>query len=154
MRIVPLTLAEANQLVSRLHRHHKPVVGHRFSLGCERDGHLVGAVIVGHPVSRHATLRETCEVTRLVTDGTRNACSMLYQAAARVCREMGFRRIQTFILASEPGTSLKAAGWTCEGEAGGGQWVKTEIRQLRLGQTHGNRTDQPTEKKMRWSRTL
>jgi hypothetical protein len=40
---VPLTLKQANTLVDRLHRHHKPVVGHRFSIGAEVDGNLVGA---------------------------------------------------------------------------------------------------------------
>lgn len=111
MNIKPLTLSQANDLVSRLHRHHKPVVGHRFSLGLETDAGLCGAVIVGRPVARSLPQYEVAEVTRLVTDGTKNACSALYAAAARVCKEMGFRYIQTYILADEPGTSLKAAGW-------------------------------------------
>jgi hypothetical protein len=148
-------LAQANALVGRWHRHHKPVRGHRFSLGCE-DGErgLVGAVIVGRPVARMSDAYATAEVTRLVTDGTKNACSMLYQAAARVAKEMGFTRIQTFILATEPGTSLKASGWICEGTVDHGQWNHTSLKQLILGQTHGNRTDQPTEAKQRWARTL
>ena len=33
LRIVPLELSEANALVKELHRHHFPVVGHRFSIG-------------------------------------------------------------------------------------------------------------------------
>lgn len=154
VRIVPLTLAQANALVARWHRHHKRVVGHRFSLGCEADGVLVGAVIVGRPVARMTDKDFTCEVTRLVTDGTKNACSMLYQAAARTAREMGFERIQTFILESEPGVSLKASGWKCEGRVDHGQWIHSGQKQLLLGQTHGNRTDQPTEAKTRWARQL
>lgn len=87
--IVPLTLKQANDLVLTLHRHHKPVVGHRFSLGVkDEEGTLVGAVIVGRPVSRELAQYEVAEVTRLVTNGAFNACSALYAAAARVSKEM------------------------------------------------------------------
>lgn len=66
-------------------------------------------------------VNQTCiaEVSRLATDGTRNACSILYAAAARACDAMGFDSIQTYTLPEEGGASLRAAGWTCEGEAGG-----------------------------------
>lgn len=115
LRVVPVELDEANALVTALHRHHQPAVGHRFSIGCvTADGTLVGAAIVGRPVARLAgTPRAVLEVVRLVTDGTPNACSMLYAAAARAGKALGFERIQTYVLASEPGTSLKASGWTC-----------------------------------------
>src|SRR5215469_6564108 len=122
MRVVPLTLAQADMVVARLHRHHKPAVGHRFSIGAEVDGQIVAAAIVGRPVARMVDQYRVAEVTRLVTDGTRNACSILYAAAARAAQAMGFERIQTYILETEPGTSLKASGWVNEGEAGGGDW--------------------------------
>lgn len=159
LRVVPLTLAEANCLVARWHRHHKPVVGHRFSLGVEADGKLVGAAIVSRPVARMTDQYRIAEVTRLVTDGTRNACSILYAAAARVAKEMGFDRIQTFILATEPGTSLCAAGWTQEIESGGGQWDQTALKQYTLdayaeGKALANRIDQPTEAKTRWAKVF
>ena len=64
----------------------------------------------------------TAEVSRLCTDGTKNVCSFLYGAAARAAFALGFRRIGTYILASEPGTSLAAAGWRNLGERGGGSW--------------------------------
>ena len=148
LRIVPLELAEANALVKRWHRHHQPCQGHRFSLGVlNGDGELVGAVIVGRPVARMAgSPREVLEVTRLVTDGTWNACSALYAAAARAGKAMGYQRIQTYILDSETGTSLKASGWVCEGAAGGGQWVHTDGKP--------RRTDQPTDSKQRWALRL
>ena len=77
MKVKPLTLASANKLVGQWHRHHKPVQGHRFSLGAEHEGEIVGAVIVGRPVARHGGHPDTvCEVTRLVTNGTKNACSL------------------------------------------------------------------------------
>lgn len=148
LKVVPLELKEANAFVDAYHRHHKPVQGHRFSIGAvNSDGVLVGAATVGRPVARKAgSPKKVLEVTRLVTDGTPNACSFLYQAAARVGRALGYHRIQTYILASEPGTSLRAAGWTDEGEAGGGQWKHTDGKP--------RRTDQPTEVKRRWARVL
>ena len=118
--VVPLELSEANAFVERHHRHHSSAQGHRFSLGViDPAGNLHGACIVGRPVARLAgSPRDVLEVTRLVTDGTKNACSILYAAAARAGRAMGYLRIQTYILDSEPGTSLDAAGWDDEGVAG------------------------------------
>ena len=65
----------------------------------------------------------TLEVNRLCTDGTRNACSMLYAAAWRAARAMGYKRIVTYILESENGASLRASGWKCVGQAGGLRWT-------------------------------
>ena len=99
-------------MVAELHRHHKPEVGHRFSIGCEtEDGRLVGAAIVGRPKARAIEQYRTAEVTRLVTDGTPNACSLLYGACWRTWKAMGGQRMITYTLVSEPGTSLRAAGW-------------------------------------------
>jgi len=141
LRIVPLELKEANNLVALWHRHHKPTQGHRFSVGVmSEDGVVHGAAIVGRPVARLAgSPKAVLEVTRLVTDGTPNACSMLYAAAARAGKALGYERIQTYILDSETGTTLKAAGWLYEGIAGGGQWKHTDGKP--------RRTDQPTEKR-------
>jgi hypothetical protein len=124
MTVVRIGLDEANAFVSALHRHHKPVVGHLFSIGAAMDDKIVGVVIVGRPVARMRDDGVTAEVTRLCTDGTRNACSFLYGAAARAAFALGFKRIGTYILASEPGTSLTAAGWRLIGEAGGGSWSR------------------------------
>jgi hypothetical protein len=119
---VRLSLNEANAFVQRHHRHHKPVVGHIFSLGCVKEGKIVGVAIVGRPVSRMRDDGLTAEVTRLCTDGTRNACSFLYGASARAAFALGFKRIGTYILADERGRSLIASGWRLIGEAGGGSW--------------------------------
>lgn len=100
-----LELAEANAFVRLHHRHHKPAVGHLFSLGAALDGHIVGVAIIGRPVARSRDDGVTTEVTRLATDGTANACSFLYGASARASFALGFKRIGTYILASEPGTS-------------------------------------------------
>ena len=147
LRVVPLTLKQANELVAKWHRHHKPVVGHRFSLGVmNRDGELAGAAIVGRPVARATEQYHVAEITRLVTNGYKNACSFLYGACARVAKEMGFDKIQTYILQDEPGTSLKAAGYSLDGTTAGGDWNHSWRK--------GRRTDQPMVPKQRWVRVL
>ena len=146
MRIVPLELKDLNVLVENLHRHHKPVQGHRFSIGVEHKGIIVGGASVGRPTARLTNQHEVLEVTRLVTDGTKNACSALYAAAARVGKALGYRRIQTFVLATEPGTSLRAAGWTFDGVSGGGNWTRAS--------KPSRRQDQPQCEKHRYIRDL
>ena len=121
--ICPISLAEANAFVAEHHRHHKPVVGHKFSIGCTDGEKIVGVAIVGRPVSRYLDDGWTLEVNRCCTDGTRNACSMLYAAAWRAARAMGYHKLITYILDTESGTSLKAAGWKCVGQAGGLRWT-------------------------------
>jgi hypothetical protein len=123
---VKIELAEANAFVEKHHRHHKAVIGHLFSIGAILDDEIVGVVIVGRPVARLRDDGMTAEVTRLCTDGTRNTCSFLYGAAARAAFALGYKRIGTYILASENGTSLKAAGWRLMGETNGGSWSRKE----------------------------
>ena len=146
MEIVPVELKEANAFIESLHRHHKRVQGHRFSIGVQKDGVLVGVATVGRPVARKINPKEVLEVTRLCTDGTKNACSVLYSAAARIGKELGYKRIQTYILETENGASLKASNWSCGGVCGGGQWKHTDGKQ--------RRTDQPTCKKIKYYREL
>jgi hypothetical protein len=122
MSIERLELGEANAFVREHHRHHKPVIGHLFSIGAALDGVIVGVAIVGRPVARGRDDGVTAEITRLATDGTRNACSFLYGATARAAFALGFKRIGTYILATEPGTSLSAAGWRQIGEVRGRSW--------------------------------
>lgn len=111
LHVIPISLDEANAFVERHHRHHGPVVGHKFSLGATAGDQVVGVAIVGRPVARMRDDGLTLEVTRLCTDGTRNACSFLYGAAARAAFALGYRRIGTYILAGEEGASLTASGW-------------------------------------------
>lgn len=120
--VAPITLRDANAFVARLHRHHKPVVGHKFSIAAMTGNDVVGVVIVGRPVARRLDDGFTAEVTRLCTDGTRNACSLLYGAAARAAFAMGYRSIQTYIRDDEPGASLRAAGWEARNSTPGKSW--------------------------------
>lgn len=123
LELVPISLKEANAFVGQHHRHHKPSVGHKFSVAASDGEKIVGVAIVGRPVSRYLDDGWTLEVNRLCTDGTRNACSFLYAAAWRATRNMGYKKLITYILDTETGTSLKAAGWKCVGEAGGKRWT-------------------------------
>ena len=143
LTIVPIELKEAKMFIQKHHRHHKPPVGHRFSIGCAKDGEIVGVAVIGRPVARMLNDGWTVEVTRLCTDGTKNACSMLYAAAWRAARAIGYKRIVTYILAEEKGTSLHAANWKCIGECGGGSWSRKSRPRV---DTH------PTQKKLRFER--
>lgn len=123
LELVPITLKEANFFVEQHHRHHKPVTGHKFSIAASDGEKIVGVAIVGQPVSRYLDDGWTLEVNRLCTDGTKNACSFLYSAAWRAAKNMGYKKLITYILQSENGASLKASGWKCVGEAGGKRWT-------------------------------
>ncbi len=146
IEVRPIELVEANKFVTAYHRHHKSVVSHRFSICAVSEAKIVGVAIVGRPVARMTDQLRTIEVTRLCTDGTPNACSALYAAAARVGSALGFEKIQTFVLESESGHSLRATGWEFDGVNGGGQWKHSDGKP--------RRTDQPTESKSRWCRHL
>lgn len=122
LKVVPITLREARAFVASQHRHHRPPQGGLFALAVARGDTIHGVAIVGRPLVRALADDFTAEVTRLCTDGTRNACSMLYAAAWRAARALGYRRLVTYTLAEEGGTSLRAAGWRLIGEAGGGSW--------------------------------
>lgn len=142
LKIRPITLKEANNFVSKFHRHHKPTAGHKFSIAVYDDNRLVGVAICGRPVSRHLDNGKTLEINRLCTDGTHNACSILYGACRRIARDMGYQSVITYILKSENGVSLKASGFVCEGEAGGEMWT---------GKRSCRDNGVPKEKKTKWS---
>ena len=143
--IVPCTLDEANEFVMRHHRHHGKVQGYKFAHAvADEKGEIRGVAITGRPVARRLDDGWTLEVTRLCTDGTKNACSMLYAAAWRTVRSLGYRRLVTYILDSESGVSLKAAGWRCVGQAGGGTWNRKSRPRV---------DKHPLQMKLRWEKT-
>lgn len=123
LRHARVEFVDAAAFVSLHHRHHTPPVGHLFSIGAYRGEELIGVVIVGRPVARRRDDGYTAEITRLcVLDQEPNACSFLYGKAARAALAMGYRRIGTYTLKSEPGTSLRAAGWKVISETPGKSW--------------------------------
>lgn len=124
MKVVPITHADANEFVRRLHRHNKPTLGAIMCAAVEHEGEVCGVAIAGRPVARHLDDGATLEILRVCTDGTRNACSMLYAAIRKAGRALGYQRIITYTLPDEGGASLRAAGFRFDGEAGGkaAQW--------------------------------
>ena len=145
MNAVPLTQKQAKEYINQNHRHHKASVGDIFRIGCEVDGMLVGVCQCGRPVARHLDDGKTIEVTRLCTDGTYNACSFLYTRAARIAKELGYKRIITYILESETGASLKASGFHFDGYVKGRDWSC---------ESRPRETTAPTCDKQRWAREL
>jgi hypothetical protein len=141
VRVTPLTLREARAFVASHHRHAPAPQGGLFAIGAANDDEVVGVVIVGHPVSRHMADGWTAEVTRLCTDGSRNACSLLYAAAWRAARAMGYRRLITYTLATEPGTSLRAAGWRVVAEVKRESWHRRGRPRVDL---------HPLQERLRW----
>uniref|UniRef100_A0A6M3KJ56 N-acetyltransferase domain-containing protein n=1 Tax=viral metagenome TaxID=1070528 RepID=A0A6M3KJ56_9ZZZZ len=122
LELQPITFKEASEYITEHHRHHKPPVSWKFGIAVNDGENVVGVITVGRPVSRHLDNGWTAEVNRCCTDGTKNASSMLYSAAWRAARAMGYRRLITYTLVTEPGASMRAAGWKAIGETAGGSW--------------------------------
>lgn len=117
LEVVPVSFADACAFVAEHHRHHEPPRGHKFSVGVAKDQVLVGVAIVGRPVSRVIQAEGgVLEVIRTATDGTHNANSMLYGAAWRAAKALGYSRLITYTQEGESGASLRAAGFRVIGE--------------------------------------
>jgi hypothetical protein len=117
MRIVPLSLKEANAFVDKHHRHNKRVVTHKVSIGMESEGKLIGVAIGGNPVARLLDNGKTFEIRRVcVLDGYANACSKLMARIKRIAQLMGYEKVITYTLKSESGSSLKAVNARCVAE--------------------------------------
>lgn len=145
MKIAPITLKKASEYINKYHRHHNATVGCKFSISViGEDGTIHGVAVSGRPVSRHFDDGFTLEINRVCTDGTKNACSMLYGACCRIAKAMGYRKVITYTLQSEDGASLKASNFACDGQAGGTHWTGVRNRGQNI----------PAEMKKRWSKCL
>lgn len=153
LKIRPITLREANAYVDQHHRHNKSTNGHKWSVACYDGDRLCGVAICGQPVARALDDGLTVEIRRVCTDGTFNACSILYGACARIAREMGYKKVVTYTLISEPGTSLRASGFLNCGKAGGMTWNRPnrprEVEQVTL---FGTVKKYSEEEKIRWEK--
>lgn len=159
MKAVPLELKQAQDYIHKYHRHHEPAHRDKFRIGCVEDGEIIGVIQVGRPVNRYLDDGYTLEVLRLCSNGKKNVCSFLYSKAARIAMEMGYKRIITYILESEAGTSLKAAGWHLDKSGvGGGSWdVPSRPRVMeeqQLSLFEEPRKKYPAERKQRWVKEL
>ena len=144
LEIRPISYHEAAAFVNANHRHNIAPNGGKFCIAVhDEDGVLHGVAICGRPIARKLDDGLTLEITRVCTDGAPNACSMLYGASVRVDRAMGYRKVITYTLTSEPGASLKASNFSLDGEAGGRPWTNN-VRTR-------NDASIPQGKKFRWS---
>lgn len=144
LALQPVSIKEARAFVARHHRHNRDCRKHFFAVGANDGSEVVGVAIIGAPTARMDDDGYTAEVRRLCTLGHKNACSMLYAAAWRACRALGYRRLITFTLVDEPGTSVRAAGWKLIGERGGGPWSRRSRPRVDL---------HPQQRKLRWERS-
>jgi len=152
IRLVPTSIKAANRLVAKWHRHNEPIQGGYFAAAVESGGDVVGVAIVGHPIGRNAMDGFTCEITRVATDGTYNACSMLYGACCRAAKALGYRKVITKTGVDEPGTSLKAAGFVEVGLGSNDTWDRPKRR--RIQEDMFGRKSRPDGPKRRWERVL
>ena len=138
----PISLKLANKFVAAYHRHNKPVAGHKFSIGLVLNEKLVGVAICGRPVARMADDGLTLEVLRVCTDGTRNANSMLYSRVKKIAQVMGYKKVLTYTLTEESGSSLRAVGVQKDGIVKPREWSR-EKRKRETKKVYG-------KEKVRW----
>lgn len=153
MNLRPIDLATARRFVGEHHRHNIPPVGWKWGVGVENEGELVGVAIASRPVARMLDDGLTLEVTRTCTNGARNANSMLYGAIARAAKSLGYRKLVTYTLATEPGSSLRAAGFERVEEMGVRPTWTAPSRPRYQQDLFGNER-RPAEAKVRWERVL
>lgn len=140
LAVRPMTLRAARTHVKAFHRHAPNIQGGLFAVGCSLNGRTVGVAIVGMPVSRMLHDGYTVEIRRVCTDGTPNACSFLYRVCVRVAMGMGYRRVLTYTLERESGSSLRGAGFACVHRTRAESWNRPSR----------SRSSQPLERKLRW----
>ena len=124
LQMIPLSIKDANLFVQNFHRHNKPVHGAKFAVGASHKDELVGVAIVGRPVARRLDDGFTAEAVRVCVNDTapKNTSSFLYGRIWRIWQQMGGKRMITYTLQDESGSSLKGAGYKIIGETGG--WEK------------------------------
>ena len=144
LKIIPCTYRQAAEFINKYHRHHNAPVGCKFCIAVSDDEIIHGVALCGRPVSRYLDNGFNIEILRVCTDGTKNACSMLYGACCRIAKAMGYTDIYTYTLISENGASVKAANFTCQGQAGGTHWTGKRSKNQKL----------PNELKNRWHKQL
>ena len=153
LEIRPITLREANRYIAEHHRHNLPVTGHKFSIACYDNDRLCGVAVAGRPVARKLDDGLTIEINRVCTDGTHNACSILYGACSRCAKEMGYKHVVTYTMQSESGASLKAAGFSKFGGCGGLSWdTPSRPREVTQYTLFGEEQKYPDELKIRWEK--
>lgn len=132
LEIQPIRFAEAAEYIRRHHRHHKPPKSWLFGCAVNDGEKVVGAVVVGRPVARMYDNGQNAEVTRLCTDGAKNAGSMLLGAAKRAAMALGYRKLYSYTRSDESGASYRAAGWRVIAERPARSWAKSSVGRPRV----------------------
>jgi hypothetical protein len=150
-----VTLTAARRYVTEHHSHNAAPIGWLFGVGVENGHGLAGVAMAGRPVARMLQDGETVEITRVCTDGTKHACSMLYGAIWRAALALGYRKAITYTLEREAGVALKATGWTCDGptQPGGQSWWRAKRPGDEAVDLFGQ-TQRPQDPKVRWSKSV
>lgn len=159
MEIIPITYKQASDFVNENHRHHSASQGCKFCIGLQKQDKLIGVAMCGRPVARKLDDGFTLEINRVCTLGDKNACSMLYGACCRIAKAMGYKKVITYILESENGTSLKASNFICEEtNVGGANWTSLrksqEIKQITIFGEEIIKKQPPQEMKSRWAKLI
>lgn len=143
LEVRPITFKAAKAWISTTHRHLKqPLTGWLFGIEVLEDGLRVGVACAGRPKARMLQDGTTCEITRVaIQPGVQNGCSFAYGSLRKAAAALGYKRIYTYTRLDEGGVSLRASGWTCEGEAGGGEWHRP---------SRSRETTEDPVKKVRW----
>lgn len=119
LTLTPLTVKAARRQVRAWHRHLPEVQGGLFAVGVSAGDELVAVGVAGNP-ARVWQGTGRLVISRVATDGTANACSMIYGALCRAAKALGYSEVWTYTLPDEPGTSLRAAGFLEAGISAGG----------------------------------
>ena len=119
LELMPLSLREANEYIKSFHRHNKPTRGGKYAIGVKDGDKLVGVAITGRPIARMLDDKVTAEVLRVCTadDSPKNTCSKIYGACWKASKAMGYRKLITYTLQTESGSSLKGAGYKIVNES-------------------------------------
>lgn len=153
LELVPVTQREARAFVATYHRHNGADRGDVFRVGLALDGNLVAVAVAGRPKAAGLQDGRTLEITRVCTLGHENACSRLYGALCRAAKALGWQRVVTYTLATEPGSSLRAAGFARDADLDERDWSSESGRDRYHENLLGERTT-PAGPKVRWTRTL
>jgi hypothetical protein len=159
LELGPITLREARAFIAQHHRHNVPPRGWLFGAALRLDDEVVAVGVAGRPLARPLQDGHTIEVLRvciaphphLYTE--HNAASRLYGALCRAATALGYWRAVSYTLASERGTSLRAAGFTSEGVLEiRTTWASAD--RPRYDANLWGEATLPSEQRVRWVRQL
>lgn len=86
MRIVPLTIKQAEKFLRSHSRHYKTAASPICAIGVKDESGLHGAAILGYHTNGDA------ELTHIYCDGASQGYSLLYGACWRVLKALGYER--------------------------------------------------------------